>query len=783
MNKIILRILSFVLLSIIVFSTFSFFVYADAMIDETQETAEEYIDEAVDASDNIDPKLEFENILSFSCHYDPKTKTVKLKGTMDYDAFAIYGNSALLIYAIPYGKTENDVINDKSSKPIAESPVSITFSFAFEIESIAERHSRYAIFLRSSEGEYILTSEAQYAEVDGEISVIDNKNSFKGLSGNYTSNISDVNSQMTVIPVYLDSVLTDDSNGYVYQADDVQFLFNKNYVDELDSQIRSLSLFGTDVYLQFLLRSGGLISTTMSADAEYALPNVFEDKTVLAIHAVTDFLTSRYFDGDCGNISGIVLGKAWDNPLKYNSYDGLSFEQYALLCGHYTAIVSNASRDINSKLNIILPFDGNGFFVEQKDRATANDRLSAKALLSALMLYFDQSSYSGLKCSFLIEAEETPLDILSTDLSDGIDINKKLSEDKFYIGEHGKVSEFLEELSTKYKSANKNYTITWTPKTELRGNALCAAYAYAFYELFTDSNVVGFNVEFSQNAENRENLNDLLFILKNIDSNNSSEATKNILEFFGKKTWSEVLGGKELSVSSSNLNYASDPLTEIPDNIKGEFCYFDFSKSFLPDDWLVGVGCSDLKIEHLSTGEKVLKSNFFTGNKDFCDLIYVYEHPENISYTPYIKFNLEITSEQLSPLYEIKFLFSGENMSFESNSLIKGNELQEIILDMTNAKDFSLLKSVKISVRCLDETVDSCSLSIHNITGYSLEYDDDQLKELIEKERDKQNEDSDSEISWWLRFAIVAIVISASALIGFIFILILKKNSRVRRKE
>lgn len=782
MNKMIFRMISFLLLLIIVFSTFSFLVYAEE-INESHESEKESLESFEAETSGASSEIEAENILSFSCHYDPQAKTVNLKGTMNYEAFAIHGSSTLLIYSIPYGKTENDVINDKSFTPIAESPVSITFSFSFNVSTIVERHSRYAIFLRSEDGEYILTSESQYPEVDEDFSVIDSKKAFKGLSGNYTSNISSSNSQMTVIPIYLDSIFTEDSNGYLYQADDLQILLSKSYIDELDAQIRSLSLFGTDVYLKFLLRSGEVLSATMSEGAEYALPNVFDDKTVLAIHAITDFLASRYSGGDPGKISGVVLGKTWDNPSRYNAYGGASFEEYVMLCGHYTAIVSNALRDVNPNLNVIIPVDGNGFFVEQEDGATTSNRLSAKALLSALMAYFDESTYSGLKCMLLVETDETPLDITASDLSQGINLDKELDANKFYIGKQGAISEFVNELSSKYKSASKYYSISWSPKKELRGNTLCVAYAYAFYELWTDPNVVSFNVEFSQRLENRDNLNDLIFILKNIDSDNSSNATKNVLAFFGKQSWNEVFEGKSISLSSSKTRYTADTLTEMPDNIKGEFYYFDFSKLFLPDGWLGGVGCSDLKIEHLSTGEKVLKSNLFVGNKDFCDLIYTYEYSENISYTPYVRFNLEIVSDQTSPLYEIRFLFNAENATFESHSVVKGNELQEIILDMTGVKDFSALKGVRISVRCLDDTVDNCSLSIHNIVGYSTEYDDDQLRDLIEEERDKKNEDSNSEMNLWVRIVVVAVVILLSALVGFIFILILKKNSRARRKE
>lgn len=790
MLKITIRILSLVLLIATVFSTFSLFIYSDEISDNdsNNNNTADIVDTKEESVDKPKESFTGENILSYSCYYTPQSKTVNIKGAMNYDAFALYGNSSICIYSIPSGKTESDIIADKNSKPIAESPISITFAFSFKIKSIAERYCRYAVFIRTTDDKYILTSEAQYAETESNFSIIETKDAFKGVAGNYSSNISNLNSQTTIIPVYLDMIFTNDSSGYIYQAYDAFVSFNKTYIDELDTQIRSLSLFDTNVYLQFLLRDGGVMPTNMSSDAEYALPNVFDNQTIISLHALTNFLTSRYSNNTYGNIKGIVLGKAWDNAAKYNSFENIDFEQYTRMCGHYVAIVSNAARDINPQINVMLSFDGNGFFVDNQTSSidkTSSARFSAKELLSSLMQYFDESTYSGLKCPILIETTETPLDIVSNDIVNGINFNKPMDESKFYIGNHTTVSTYLKELSSKYRSASQYYSILWIPKKELSGNTLCAAYSYAFYKLWADDNVVSFNVEFSQSAKNKDNLKDLIYIIKNIDTEKSFEVTNQMLEFFNKETWSEVISEIKDYAPTQKSHYSSDSLNNLPKNIKGKFVYFDFSEKLLAEDWINGSGCNDIKIDYLRTGEKALKSNFFVGNKDFCDLIYVYEYAENISYTPYIKFNLEISSEQLAPLYEIKFTFKGENSIFESNSIVKGNQEQQIILNMTKAKDFNLLKAVKISVRCLDDSVDNCTLAIKNITGYSKKYNSNKLKDLIEKERDKQKHvnNSDNNINLLYRLGVVALIIIISAVLGYLLISILQKNTHSRKKE
>ena len=352
-----------------------------------------------------------------------------------------------------------------------------------------------------------------------------------------------------------------------------------------------------------------------------------------------------------------------------------------------------------------------------------------------------------------------------------------------YIGKQNYISDFLNDISKKYRSATKYYNLLWIPKKELRGNALCAAYAYAFYELLTDNNIVSFTVEFSTEAENSNNLVDLLYILKNIDSKDSFEATQNLLTFFNEETWADIIG-KEIIASNQRKHYSANVLKQLPKNIKGCFSYFDFSQEFLPDGWVSGAGSSDLRIDYLLTGEKALKGNFTVGNKDFCDIIYLYEYSENISYTPYIKFNIEIISKESSPLFEIKFFFNGKNSTVESKEIIVGNKQSEIILDMTNVKDFSLVDSVKISIRSLDNTVNNCTLCIHDIKGYSEKYNNEELKSFIEKERDKQKHANiNSTYALWWRIGFVVLIIAISAIFGFILIFILQRNSRNKRKD
>lgn len=753
---------------------------------ESESQANDVIEGQANAPISSAPSIALkpEDVLSYSCYYDVASNKINIKGTMNYDAFAIYRNSTLAIYEIPIGKSESDVINDKTLKPIAEAPISITFAFSFKASNIINRYSKYAIFIKTEEGEHILTTEAQYAEISQTIAEKTEKTDFKGISGNYSSHISGVAAETAIIPVYLDSIYTNSSSGYVYQIEEHRFFFDKSYIDELDKQVSSLSFFDTKVYLQILLRPGSIIKSYSVEGAKYVMPDVYDEETVILLHSIVDFLISRYTDSQKGVIDGVVIGKQWDNPLQYNAYKDVSFDEYVAVCGHYAAILSNSIHSVNSRLYTILSLSGDGFLRENGDLELISNGFSAKDFYEALMKYFDATSYSGTKCSVIIESNATPLEITANDIETGIDISKELDEKVFRVGNHAFLSDFFNEVSKKYVSSTKYYSILWTPDKGLKGNALCAAYCYAFYSLLLDSNVTNFIVEFSINAENKENIKDLEFILKNIDTKNSTEATKNILSFFDVESWSELFENSQIPVLPKKIYYNSPILDKKPNNIKGEFYYFDFSKAFLADNWHSGAGCSDVKINYSLYGRKALRTDFNISTGDFCDLIYIYSYPESIAYTPYIKFNVEIASENADSLYELKFVFKSKNAIFESNAIVKGNEIEDVILDFSQANEFSLLENVKISLRSLDNSPETATMWIYDIIGYSTEYTSDELSEFIEDERDKIKHDEESRSSnYWKPYLIVIGVLASTAILGFVFILIVQKNNRSRRKE
>ena len=787
------KIVAVFLAIIFIFSIFPMHIFAETIEetdkDTTLETIEESAEEELDSNNednaaiNEAEDIAVENILSFSCDFDTESQTVNIKGTMNHDAFTSHRESVFVIYAVPPGRNESDVLTDESIKPLAEASVSITFAFSFKIKNIIDRYSRYAIFMRSPDGIYTLTTQAQFAETAVSSKPKNDKTAFKGIAGEYSFEFT--NSKKAIIPVYLDSIISTEPTKYLFQIDEKQIFFDATYIENLDLQIRSLNFSDTVIYLQFLIRPNSMFAQSPNEDAEYILPNTYKYDTITLIHSIAAFLSSRYKDNNAyGRISGIVLGKAWDNAPKYNSFKNISINDYINLCGLYTMIVSNSAHAFNPELDIAISFSADGFLKEENASHNSSYSFSAKDVLSGVMRFFDEHSYSGISCSIFIETNATPLNLTADDLKSEIDADKEIPDDRFYIGDQRILSSYFNALSQEYKSASQYYNIIWIPNENIDGQLLSVAYSFAYYSLLIDKSVMSFIVDFSQQKDPAKSISELSYIFKNINGQEEN-VTKNALSFFKGDTWAEVLGVEKITLPPSKSYYSQDILKEVPDSVTGEFAYFDFSKEFLLNHWYAGSGCTNIKIDYTTEGIKALHSDFSNTNDGFADLIYYYEYSENISHTPYIKMNFEILGSEASSLYEIKFILQNEKTASESIAIVKGNQQNEIIIDLSKATNLTTLDSIKISLRSLDDSVDSCSLWLYDVTGYSEDHTSDELKTLIENEREKakQEQDDQTDVDHRKTMFLVIGIVAFATLLGIVLLMLLRRNPKARVRD
>ena len=724
------------------------------------------------SGNNKEAEKSVEDALQFSCAYSAHEKKVTVEGTMYYDAFAHHKDSKLVIYAVPPGMSEHDVASDPDSKALAQTEVSIHFGFTFNINDMVDRYSRYAIFLRSSEGELTLGTQAQYPEIKTTTANRQSyKEYFKGIYGCSTAEYSDLDAGTSIIPVYLDELFTDTSARYIYQSGSEQLFFAKNYIDRLDSKVNSLSVSGARVYLQFLLKRDGVFSVEEKDGVEYYLPEVYNKTDLMLVHYATEFLVSRYNQTRGGNIYGIVVGKGWDNYGVYNCDKATTLENYASKCAFYSFVVANSARSINPSIDIVLPFTGDNLKADKDYWGKEGSSFSTKLLIEALMVYFENSLESGLDFSFLIETSEIPFGISNENIEEGVDYEFSEYSSELYAGSQESFADFLNELSSKHRKISKNFMFLWRVPEGLSGNALAAAYTYSYYCLLKDSSVTSFIVDIDDKST--EKIDSVSRIIKLIDTKKGTDVTQSLLRYFNKKDWGFVLGEKMPDGSEKKSVYSVVSVPTLPEGIKGSFKYFDFSDSSMIYGWYKGVGCGKLKIDYENSQTKALKAELLFSDGEYSEVIYDYEYYENFEYTPYLKFELQISDSAEDSLYEVSFLCENPDQRFESSYVVSGNNINDIVLDLSQIYDFRYIEDIKISVRRLNGDIAPCTLWLYSVSGHSTAYDSPKLEELISIERDKikeitKEDDNDTNIEQTAVAIGIIVVLGALGISAFI---------------
>ena len=372
-----------------------------------------------------------------------------------------------------------------------------------------------------------------------------------------------------------------------------------------------------------------------------------------------------------------------------------------------------------------------------------------------------------------MESKEIPFGITNDNIDGGVDIDFQDYKAEIYPGGQKVFSNYLISLSKKYNSAPKDYIFSLKLPEGLYGNALDTVYAYSYFALISDSAVSSFVIDIS------ESINDSLDVVKYIDTDKRDATLNRLLRYFDAEHWSNIKGIPQAPTEANKTINSALPLSALPSSVKGSFNYFDFSDSLSSvDGWNKGTGCANVRLDYTQNSIRALKAEFLTSSTEKSEIVYLYDNYDNMSYAPYLKFDFQINDGAEDSLYEIKFIFENEGNRYEASYAARGDELTEVVLDLSGYKHVSDIRNIKISVRCLYGAVKNCTLWLHDIKGYSDKYDSATLENLIDKEREKADasqgqEEDDSSIEA-ITIALGLFLIAGT--LGFGLFVIFKKD-------
>lgn len=685
-----------------------------------------------------------------SISYNDKEKKININGKVAHDTMVSRNEDKLEVYRIPIGERAADVVSAEDSKPIISADISVKFHFSIKAERPSERFSAYVVVIRGQSGEWTTIGQPLYASVDSpELDVAQDRTHYKGISTDLTSNATAVGVGSAIIPVHFEELLSHSSTGYLYSLQGTHIYFDKQYVNDLDIKIKSYSAIGAKIYLQFSFASDGDsgVVALPTQEGASAVPDMAKEQNLTLISAFTDFLCDRY-----ATLFGIILGEKTDEA--YPGAENMTARQYAENYAQYMLTVANVARSIEPNIDIVLPLgDADSYSAKAQ---SDEDELTGAKLLSGVSEFLDYSHIGRFAYSTMIETSAVPYAISEETLQ-----SKKFSVggyDGINADKANSYSAYIATLGAEYRSTPLGFIFKWTPSSNITDNVLACAYSYSYFKLMGLSNINSFVVSFEtlEAAGDYTAQDEISNIMKYIDTSSCFDVTEPQLKALGVSSWYSIIDDMYSGDFDTRQIMQSTMYDALPEGILGSYVYYDFMYHTDLSIWSAGNFCDTLKIDHSKTSGRALKAHFSPNvrtpseySEFFCD----YDYPENYVFTPYVSVCFSIDEDEVntsaetkevqtapSPkrsLYEVKITMGSKTTASELVAICAAGEKQELIFDMSEFSDKSMVEYIKISIRSLStgETVKGYTFSLASILGHSMEYTAGELSGLITEER------------------------------------------------
>ncbi len=719
----------------------------------------------------------FKNAVNFTCTYQKKENRIYIDGTVAHDFLISHEDYKIAVYRILPSKTLEEVMADKDNVFTAQSDMTVKFTFYIDVEAILERFSKYAIVFVSPDGTQHPAGQPLIPSVpsDFEYNPYD-KSGLKGICTDSSVEIGDSGAGTVIVDVDISKMRGDSVNSMLYPMGNTYVHYSKSYVSIIDKQFRAAKTNNARAYIRLLLPASDA-SLCIAADSEYvySMPNLYSADVIEYIYTLAEFLTQRY-DGDYGQLYGIIVGSKVDNTETVNSIGGLDVYGYAELYTLYLSVIENAARALNNKLDIVIPIsDENTYNKAQNEK----DKIQPSVLLEEIVKRLDMNVSGKVDCTLLVETNTAPITL-------NVQTEKPYFEalerdDIITPNSIGILLGYVNQISERYKSAPSNIIYLWNIDSSLSGNMLSAAYAYAYMRLAAIDNISTFAISTEADA-----YAELSSVIRHIDTESSQSVTAPLCKYFNMASWEEILASTvEIPV---NKKLFEENISEgLQINSISEFQYMDFTSSNIYQLMYGGDNCEYIRTDYDKYGYRILKA----GSKniprgDSVEVLGIFDYAESFIYTPIISIMIGIEDLQASSeaLYEITVTLGTSETKLIARGALKNGESKQLYIDVEDFAEIANAEYIKISARCLTEDSKAMSLLLGDIKGYSEEYTEQNLSELVEAKRlqiRNQGLDDGASFDYTKLIVIIGIVV-VGIVIAVCLTIPLKKEEDNRRK-
>lgn len=699
-----------------------------------EETGDEIVPDMAADKEKIPSKAN--TGMTYSCLYDSNKNKIMINGTVSHELFIKYRGYTIKLYKISPDQNINELLNDATAEPLATASISIKFHFTASVKTVSDIFSKYVAVLVSPENQIDYIGPQFYPSVESTYKAETDRMRYKGVVVSDDEVIYQSEPMVSVIPIYLERLLSSGSTGYLHSINNTNIFFSKEYIDELDVIVRNLYSSGSKIYFQLLLSSGtSAVLSTRSQDggALYDIPDLMSASVMSEIYSYCDFLSDRYSSHEKGYISGMIIGKNLDDTEIYNNDYFTTSREYTDILALYGMIAGLATRKNIPSAEISYSFTNQNTY---QDKHNPWSKHISSVMIESISAFFDEFYADDFKFSITLESYQRPLSITNDMLQNKIDIS--IAHDQRYIVERSLnvFSNYIDSLEKKYASSPDSFMYIWNVDAELNGNALNCAYTYLYYKFFENDRLTSLIVNFENNSSA---IYDLLNVIKYIDTEKGASVTSQLLHFFGEYSWENVVYDFNTVDFVRREQELFEELEALPSELVGEFSHFDFSTTSNDKLWYKGSGIDKVSIGYSSLLGRSLCAKFNVDNIQSIEYAYLfasYEYPENYSLTPYLTWALSIENgNNSSDIFEIKIALEDSGSIYELSKIVHTGEENYINLDISSFAKDHMVKNIRISVRPMSQTSGEYVLCLSSLKGSSDIYDDEELKLKIEEER------------------------------------------------
>ncbi|MBR6727446.1 MAG: hypothetical protein IKM08_04580, partial [Clostridia bacterium] len=611
---------------------------------------------------------------------------------------------------------DQDSSNVITKTPVARMAISKSFSFSISARSADEIYTRYAVAVVTKEGERRLLCRPIYPDIHtGEVQ---NNTGFKGFHTGSIYTVLDSGADVEIVDVYLDRLLlrsSDSGDNILYAGDRSYYFFSEAEITALDHRIRNLTGNGCEVYLRFLVSPEATgLSYVNQVDSQIGVVNMGVDikseAALLEVHALTDFLTSRYYGGDKGTVTGIILGRAADRSSTYANIGAQGLAAYTEKYATYLNLVAGSARSNIPGLRIVVPISDRA----HTDTVTFDDlsgEYFADLFLESLLLTMESLMLTPPAFTAMLEARE------------GAAVKDPDDTDSLYA--------FIDSVKARaaaHRFLDDKILYAWDPSTQYSSDALQAAYAIRYTALFFNDSVRSFIVDLSLNPSAQSIAQRLKHLLSKIDTAQGSALLEELKLTYGN-AFSQYNAAALVvkQVDKLNVSLSGYQNGHIP---TGSYTLFDFSQSGNRNEWYAGSSCNGVSVIDRALTAQMIAD----GADDYAGIAYAFGSPKNYSVAPLMRFEVGIpkTVANAGTLYEVQIRLIGVGRTVQASAVITPGSTQMLYLDLGGyTKSLEQLNSIRILARPLDGNTAPYELCLHTVTLESTTLNSTELAEQI----------------------------------------------------